>query len=71
MTKPITPIIAMPIAVTLEKLKYSSRSGFLATFNTLLLCFIKSLVVSLIFIENPYIKVKLIEILIKTNLTLI
>ena len=35
MTKPITPIIAMPIAVTLEKLKYSSRSGFLATFNTL------------------------------------
>ena len=49
--KPITPIIAMPSAVTFENWKYSSRSGFLATLNTLLHCFKKSFVEAFKFIE--------------------
>ena len=35
-TKPTAPIIAIPIATIFENSKYSSLSGFLDTFNTLL-----------------------------------
>ena len=48
--KPITPIITTPMEETFASSMYSGPSGFLATFNTLLLSFINLLKLSCTFI---------------------
>lgn len=51
-TNPITPMIKTPIETTLASSLYSGKSGFLDTFNTLLLSLINLLKLSCTFILN-------------------